>query len=112
MSKTDFPVTEDIFYDPGFRALLEASLDLIRNDSSTSQARIDEHKARIYRRDFYTYLKNVGIQYEYHWIIMRLNNMRSPYDFDETVSVIYVPSESMINKLKITYRTQRNIRSL
>jgi hypothetical protein len=101
-------LTEPAFYSEAYRNTIESCLSLLKVHHKTREVKLDPHKSRIYRYDFYTYLRHtVGINPEYHWIIMRLNDMLSPRDFDENVTQLLIPDESYLRQVQIQLNTTR-----
>lgn len=98
------------YYDEEFRALIEAHLPYIRNDSRTHEIVVDLAKTAVYRGDFYGFLTQVGISPEFHWVIMRLNRMNTPMQFDSSITTLLIPDESQIRMIEMQYRTTGYIR--
>lgn len=95
----------NVFYDRAFTSILESHIPLLREASGTQVVAIDAHKARVYEGDFYGYLNAVGIGLEHHWIIMRVNKMRSPADFKADMTTLYIPDKGTIQRLQIVHRS-------
>jgi len=93
-------LTEPAFYSESYRNTVEACLQILKTHHQTKTVKLDDQKCRIYRHDFYTFLRHtVDIEPVYHWVIMRLNGMLSPRDFDDSVRELLVPEVSYLRQL-------------
>lgn len=98
--------TDNLYYEDDFRQTLELCLPQLKNHSGSRRIEINMHHARIYEHDFYTYLlQEVGIQREAHWIIMRVNDMLSPTDFNRSCTSLLVPDQGEIRKMMTSVKT-------
>ncbi len=99
----------EVYYDPDFRALLEAHIPYLRVSEATRTMAVDLSKTAVYRGDFYGFLNAVGIPAYFHWIIMRLNDMSSPTEFDEKKTFLLVPEDRIIGIIEQQWRTTGSI---
>lgn len=99
------------YYDEGFRATLEALLPTYRASVKTTAIPIPPNHNIVYAGDFFGLLGNAGIKPCYHWFIMRLNDMFSPRDFDETYTTYLMPSLSDLDSAMMTWRTTQFIKT-
>ena len=93
----------EVYYNKDFMDVLEAHLDYLKKDSSTHIVQVKADRVAIYEGDFYGYLNEVGIEPEYHWIIMRINGMRSPTEFTNGMDTLFIPSKDEINQIRMAH---------
>lgn len=87
-------------YSLGFRNLVENHLSLIRILPGTRILPIDSKKEHSFRGDFYNLLLNeFGIRQDMFWIVLRVNNLTSPLDYDGSLKYITLPNRSDIEFL-------------
>ncbi len=105
---------DSVYYDEGFRTVIEMHLPILRTTSIQSQ-NVSPHLVHKFEGDFYGLLRNIGFdRFERFWIIMRVNNMEDPSQFGrfpyfditqgKQVSII-VPNVDIISRLVALYKT-------
>lgn len=94
------------YYNPSFRNVIEAHLLRLRSSSSLSAQPVSEHQTIIYEQDFFGFLSSIGVPMEMHWVIMRLNNFFSPYQFDRKCTAILLLPQTEIDKLRQSWATE------
>jgi hypothetical protein len=99
----------DVFYTDDFRNVLEDYMTILRNSSDTVTITVEPATALKYRGDLYGLLVELNYPPYMAWIIMRMNNMNSPVDYDETILTLLTPSEDRISRIRSTYMTQNAI---
>ena len=100
----------DVYYSRDFMVTLDSLLSTIRSDSSTKTVMIDPVKADVYAGDFYGFLNELGIPAEYHWIILRVNHLKSPHDFGPGFTSALVPDRNAIRRYQIMHSSMKTIR--
>lgn len=94
---------EDLFYDPGFRNVLEDHMTYLREQySQMVMLRPDESYQ--WRGDFFGLLDGRNYARKYHWVILRLNQYTSPTQFDEDTLAILVPDFAEIDRIAQAYQ--------
>lgn len=99
------------YYDQGLRNSLEAHLSYLRNSKSTVTQPVDQHQVIVYHGDLFGYLTKANVKACYHWVVMRLNSMHSPRDFDETFRTLLVPDERELERLRMSWKATQKINS-
>ena len=94
---------ESIYYDEAFRATLESHMGFLRSSDKTRTVSVVPQKADVYNGDLFGYLGEVGIPYQYHWIIMRVNAFTSPYDFGSETYTLLVPDQKEIETIRVAH---------
>ncbi len=102
------PPGEDVYYDPDFHVVLESHLLYFRERSDTTIETISDLKPIKYNGSFFDILDSLSIEKQYHWFIMRLNDLRSPFDYTSDMTVILIPSFNEIERIKNTFITRKN----
>lgn len=107
------PVGSNLFYEDGFRQIIESHLNILANAYSKKQS-ISGDLVYQYEGNFYGYLLDIGIQPEYHWIFLRVNGftnnnqfgaeLRDPYQRNYEFILIH-PSIELIDELAAQYNT-------
>lgn len=99
----------EIYYDPGFRQVLEDSLTFILSQRDIKIQDVDEHDAYKYEGDFWGLLAHVyNVPYELHWLVMRLTGFTSPDQAGPDLKVVYIPNPSYIQQLLSNYQSSLN----
>lgn len=106
---TDLMVAEgpSLYYEEGFRNLIESHLTFLREHPQTSPLTQKPHSGYKYENDFYGYLQDHNVPSHLHWIILRINGMTSPMEFGGEEEFIWIPDNAIIQQLATTYASQR-----
>lgn len=103
----------DLFYEQGFRNIIESHLNILSNAYITKQP-ISGDMVYQYEGNFYGYLIDIGVQPQYHWIYLRVNGMTNSNQFGKELRDPYqriyewtliIPSDDIINELAAQYNT-------
>lgn len=94
------------YYDPSFRDTLEAHLPYLRASDQTYKVTVPEFSTVVYNQDLFGYLLELKIAPNLHWVVMRMNNFYSPYDFDVNCTQLLVPSTKEVEILRISWKTK------
>lgn len=110
------PPGDPLFYELGFRTIIETHLFLLRLDALTLKQVIDGSKVHQYEGDFYGLLSELNIPMEHHWICLRVNNMFNPNEFGRSSYNLHslrndftlkIPSDDYIRQLAVLYKSTR-----
>lgn len=93
-------------YEQKYRNVLETHMDAIRKDPDTINTQINTHDAYKYEYDFYGLLQHLGFPDDFHWIVLRTNDMVDPRDYTADRTVIAIPSTAFLEKLRRLYMTK------
>ena len=99
-----------VYYDPGFRVMMEDHLTYLRNLTNNEIIEIEPGIAYKYEGDYYGMLMHHGILPEYHWSIMRMNGYMSPQDDRGEQSSFMNSPVSALNRISSTYRSHSTLR--
>lgn len=94
-----------IYYDAGFRRVLETHMGLLRNLASTQLVQIEAQLAYKYEFDFYGLLQEKGVAEHLHWVILRVNDMVDPREFKSTMDRLYVPAAEVVDSIRKLHMT-------
>jgi hypothetical protein len=93
-----------IYYQQAWRNNVEFHLPYLLSDAGTSSFAVTPSDTIKYNFDFYGLLQAYGKPVNLHYIIMRMNNLKSPTDYDGSFSSIVVPSSTTVQRLLAVYQ--------
>lgn len=99
----------DAFYRPEFLNMMEYHIPSLKSDGSATMIDIEPALALQYTGNLGGLLLLKGIPHQYHWIIMRCNNFRSPTEFNETCVELLIPQLSEIDQLQQIWSSTNNL---
>jgi hypothetical protein len=107
MKVDDLLVSDGIpdYYDPSFRATLEAHLSYLRTHPDTIAIEVPPFGTYLYNQDLFGYLQSIGQPMQMHWIIMRVNNFSGPFEFNENCEQLLIPPSKPIDILRQSWKT-------
>jgi len=100
----------DIFYDDGFRRVLEDHMTYLRSHSTTTIMQVDPIKAYRFEFDLNGLLLDMGIPLRLHWIVMRMNNLKSFQDVPADLTQLKICDPAQIDMLRQSHQTASKIR--
>lgn len=98
-----------VYYSDEFRTHLEDHITYLKNSNEISILNIEPAMAYKYEGDLFGLLYHYNIVFEYHWIVMRVNNFTNPNQNKATLTSLYVPNRSIIERIKNVYMTKNRI---
>lgn len=110
---------DSVYYSEDWRLMIETHLLFLINHPYTTDQTIAAHDVYKYEGDLYGMLAKINIPPQYHYIVMRMNEMTSPVDFrlenfipdpdlngnDEAVITLLIPSQTVIESLRTVFQT-------
>lgn len=99
-----------LFYDQGFRAVLETHMDYLRRHPESDFLTIETYPAHKYEYDLYGLLAYYKVDLKYHWLVMRMNELTSPTEYSSEVTALIIPSNTVINSIIQNYRTSNKVK--
>ena len=99
----------DIYYDIAFRNILEDHVTFLRNNKETVTIMIEPAYAYKYEGDLFGLLSKYNIDFELHWIIMRVNKMVSPTETTDMLSSLLIPNRTVIERIRNVYMTKDKV---
>ena len=87
-----------------FYNILEANMSYIKSTGSIQTYPVTAEQVAIYKSDCYSLFNTLHIHPSMHWVTMRASGMNSPYEFNESIPVIVVPDENVIDQMNQLYR--------
>jgi hypothetical protein len=97
----------DIYYDPDFRAVLDAHYTYLRNLSTNTIRTVTPFQSTKFAGDFYGLLSDMQVPRQFFYVILRINNMVSPNDFTSTMQSILIPDTSVVEMIKNIHLTKK-----
>lgn len=95
----------DIFYQPGFRKMVEDHLNWLRNHESADVITLNNKDALRYHGDFFGLLSYLEIQSKFHWILMRLNGYDGPREYHYEDTALMIVNDRVMLDLERRFRT-------
>jgi hypothetical protein len=105
-----------VFYDPGFRTVLETHIPFLRAPQVSRRMPISPDKIYQFEGDFYGLLSDLDIPMEHHWVYLRVNGFHSPVEFGTQAHDPYakrvafdliLPAADALRDLAIQYQSTR-----
>jgi hypothetical protein len=106
IGKLAAPVGDNLFYNPSFCRYLETYLPFLRSHPKTVQITIDPHDVYKYEGDFYGLLSKNGIAHENHWLVMRVNDIKSPAAVPLELGMLWIPDLNLVSRIRQLYNTK------
>ena len=96
-----------MYFTQEYKSLIEDHLPLLRADPASERVVISPHLAMKYNNNFLALLADpaIGIDYKYHWAIMRVNGFHHPAEFKETMQSFIKPNLPALENLSRVHRT-------
>ena len=95
-------------YDENFRRVLEDYLPQLQAEATVQP--VENFLAYKYEGAFFDYLYAMKVPLIQHWIIMRLNGMTHPTQFDGRIKELLMPNMATVDTIASNYKTQYKIR--
>lgn len=99
----------DVYYSNEFKMVLESHLGYFRRLPTTKLFDIDPKLAYMYEYDLSGLLTAMRVDKKYHWLIMVMNGIKSPFDVTQTLKTLVMPAFSEVEKVKGVYLTKKNL---
>lgn len=90
-----------------FRNIIEDHLQVLKHKGTKIPIPVSAYQESKYRGDFYGLLQNLQIPVELHWIVLRINGLHSPMDYQGTMIEIIGPDHNYIKLLLQRYMNSR-----
>ena len=99
------------FYNQSFRDTLEAHIPYFRGSVKAHTIQIAPNDTIVYNQDLFGYLNKLQVLPCYQWLIMRINNMFSPYDFGPSFSSLVIPDSNDVESIRMSWNATTVINS-
>lgn len=96
------PSGQSVYYSRKFRLMIEDHMLILRSMPTNRLFQLaQDQKGLLYRYvgDFSGFLRELGYDAKYHWVIMRINGYSSRLDLDEFLTSLILPDWDYIDKL-------------
>lgn len=94
-----------IYYQDHFRSMVEAHIPWLREHRDTNDLPIEPKVAIRYQGDFFGLLTRLQFQQHLHWIIMRVNGLTNPMEYDHEMLELRIPSKDVLADLERLHTT-------
>lgn len=91
-------MVESILYRPDFQVEIESALNYLK-DSIQGYIPVEANEAYRFEYDYHALLRYKNIPYKYHWIVMRVNGLNSPFEAHPGITEIQVPDYKLIERI-------------
>lgn len=98
-----------IYYDAGFRVVLEDHMNFLRTSPTTTVLVIPPGEAWKFEFDLYGLLRKYGVAPHLHWLTMRMNKMTSPEEFTADIEQLLIPDQVVVSRLQQSHQTSRRV---
>ena len=95
----------EIYYDPGLHTVFESHMRYLKTLNDTRVVDVDPHDVYKYESDFYGLLSKMGYPNQFHWVIMRINDITNPTNLDANLTYLIIPSDAAMSKIQQLYTT-------
>jgi hypothetical protein len=99
------------YYTAAFRQVLEDHMAYLRTNQSTSTITIPAQVVWENEQDLFGFLQTQNIAPQYHWVVMRLNNFTSPFQFKKGITKLLIPAFMLLEQIRSAYLTSNTISS-
>jgi hypothetical protein len=89
-----------------YKAFVESIIPTLRNEPSTNLLTVPVETGYLFRYDLTSFLLDQKVAIEDHLVIIRLNDLNGPQDFDEHTTKLLIPDQQFLGQLKQVYRTR------
>lgn len=103
--------TDAFFHTKEYKEMIEDHLTDIRKDVNSIEINIENKLAGASDGDFYTLLDLYKINPNHYWLILRVNDMTSPFEYRNNRENIRIPREDFINSLVKRLKTTQSMSS-
>lgn len=103
------PDMPSVYYEEEFRYTLEQYLPRLRKSEGTISFDLTPREKAVFHGNFIGLLLERSIPTYLHWIIMRLNDIDSSYDFNGELDSILIPDNEALDRIREQYQTVHRI---
>lgn len=103
-------IPPDPYFNEDFRDLFENQLPLFKKRAAPQPVPVQPNDAVVYKGRFFDYLYKVGIAPQYHYFVMRINDMLGPSEFGPGIGTLLIPSSADIDTLLIQFNKVETLR--
>ena len=106
-SLNEFTVTPPTSYmmTPQYKRFIESMLPVLLTSTESRVLPLTPSQGSIDKGDLTGFLLDNGHPLETHFVIMRMNNMNSVHDFDETYRFLRLPDPNILGILNSIYES-------
>jgi hypothetical protein len=100
----------DIYYNPSFMRVLDDHMTYLRQHPKTTTMTVQPIQAARYRFDLRGLFIELAIPAQFHYVVMRMNQLTSFQDVPETLTDLLVPDETVVTTLASVARSTTTLK--
>lgn len=93
------------YYTDAFRQVLEDHMAFLRTNQGTTIRNVTPQNVWENEQDLFGFLQSINLAPQFHWVVMRMNNMTSPTQFVKGVSQLLMPPINLLEQLRSAFLT-------
>lgn len=93
------------YYSADWQLMIETHLPFLVARTDHSIQIVENAKAYKFDGDFFGLLTDLQIPLPMHWVVMRINGLRSSFDYSYEKTTLLIPNYQVIDQLTERYRT-------
>lgn len=94
-----------VYYSPQWHRLMETHLRWFRERVQMRVVQVNDQLVYKYEGDLFGLLNHLGLDDQYHWLIMRINRMNSPLEFGVRFNQLSIPPVDQVDRLMAIFKT-------
>jgi len=95
---------DDYFFNESFLVLIRSYIPLILKQQLTQVSPTNQQLYK-YQGDFYGLLDELGVEKQYHYATLLVNQLKSSTEFEPSMAVILLPNTAYIDMIHSVYTT-------
>jgi len=99
---------EDVYYNDKYRIMIGQHIEQLRTSTDSQEIAVSEQSANRQLGDFYGLLLELDVLPKYHWIVMAVNGLKQPNEYDGNNTII-MPSVNEIDRLTQVFLANHSI---
>lgn len=99
---------EDVYYNDKYRIMIEQHVEQLRTSTDAQEVAVSEQSAIRQLGDFYGLLLELNVLPKYHWIVMVVNGLKQPNEYNGGNALI-MPSVNEIERLTQVFLANHSI---
>lgn len=99
------------FYTDSFRVTLHSHIPQLKASKNVTTLQVEPLEGYKYVGDFYGLLQFKDVPMQYHWLVMMMNGMISPCDYDGEKLIFILPNYKEVDRIFTTYKSHLKLKT-